>query len=235
MEAVILAGGLGTRISSRLKDLPKSMAPIGGRPFLQLLLDQLVVAGCTRALLSVGHLRESILDVFGDNYNGMELAYIIEDRPLGTGGAIRLALSRAHEPATLVLNGDTYIDLNFSAISAFHDSARRPMTMAVTHVRDSSRYGGVIVEDGRVVGFTEKGSCGSGWINAGVYMLDQDFPWPMSLASRFSFETDVLSPALDQIRPAAFLSRGYFLDIGVPEDLDRAQKELGDRVPDRSR
>jgi D-glycero-alpha-D-manno-heptose 1-phosphate guanylyltransferase len=233
MEAVILAGGLGTRISSRLNDLPKSMAPIGGRPFLALLLDRLVAAGCARVLLSVGHLRGVILETFGDSYRGMPLKYVIEEQPLGTGGAIRLALAQTQEQATLVLNGDTYVDMDFAAIAALHHSAHRPMTMTVTHVRDTSRYGGVLIEGGLVTGFTEKGLQGPGWINAGVYVLNRDFPWPESLPVRFSFETDVLGPALNQILPTAFQANGYFLDIGVPEDLDRAQKELGGMVPGR--
>jgi D-glycero-alpha-D-manno-heptose 1-phosphate guanylyltransferase len=233
MEAVILAGGLGTRISSRLKDLPKSMAPIGGRPFLALLLDRLVAAGCARVLLSVGHLRGAILETFGDCYCGMALRYVIEEHPLGTGGAIRLALAQTQEQAALVLNGDTYVEVDFAAIAALHYTACRPMTMTVTHVRDTSRYGGVLIEGGFITGFTEKGLQQPGWINAGVYVLNRDFPWAESLPLRFSFETDVLGPAFGQIRPAAFRSSGYFLDIGVPEDLDRAQKELGGTVPDR--
>jgi D-glycero-alpha-D-manno-heptose 1-phosphate guanylyltransferase len=233
MEAVILAGGLGTRISSRLNDLPKSMAPIGGRPFLALLLDRLVAARCARVLLSIGHLRGVILETFGDCYRGMPLRYVIEEKPLGTGGAIRLALAQTQEQAALVLNGDTYVDVDFAAIAALHHTACRPMTMTVTHVLDTSRYGGVLIESGFITGFTEKGLQGPGWINAGVYVLNRDFPWPESLPLRFSFETDVLGPAFGQIRPAAFRSSGYFLDIGVPEDLNRAQKELGGMVPDR--
>lgn len=232
MEAVILAGGLGTRVSSRLQDVPKSMAPIGGRPFLALLLDRLVAARCARALLSVGHLREVILETFGNSYRGMALKYVVEEKPLGTGGAMRLALAETQENAALVLNGDTYVDMDFGAIAALHHSARRPMTMAVTHVPDTSRYGGVFIERGLITGFAEKGVQGPGWINAGVYFLDQEFPWPKNLVSPFSFETDVLGPALNQILPAAFQSNGYFLDIGVPEDLDRAQKELGGTAPD---
>jgi D-glycero-alpha-D-manno-heptose 1-phosphate guanylyltransferase len=227
MEAVILAGGLGTRLGSRLSDLPKPMAPIGGRPFLALLLDQLVAAGCGRALLSVGHMREVILDVFQESYRGMPLQYVIEQTPLGTGGAIRLALTQANEPSVIVLNGDTYLDLDLAAIDTHHKSAGRPMTMAITQVADTSRYGGVIVEDGLVAGFIEKGRQGPGWINAGVYGLNRHFPWPEDLPPRFSFETDVLGRFIDRIQPSAFPCDGYFLDIGIPEDLDRAQTDLG--------
>ena len=227
MEAVILAGGLGTRLSSRLSNLPKTMAPIGGRPFLALLLDQLVAAGCARALLSVGHLCGAILDAFQESYRGMPLYYVIEEEPLGTGGAICLALSQVNESSAIVLNGDTYLDLDLAAIIAHHNSAGRPMTMAVTQMPDTSRYGGVIVEGGIVTGFIEKGQHGPGAINAGVYVLNRHFPWPEDLPSRFSFETDLLGRFIDRIQPSAFPCNGYFLDIGIPEDLDRAQTELG--------
>jgi len=130
------------------------------------------------------------------------------------------------DEAALVLNGDTYLSADFSAMVAFHRAKGRPMTMAITQVEDTGRYGGVLVENQRVSGFIEKGRRGSGWINAGAYVLDRSFPWPGGLPDRFSFETDVLSPFLDRLSPAAFIYNGYFLDIGVPEDLDRAEREL---------
>lgn len=226
MEAIILAGGLGTRLSSRLTNLPKAMAPVAGRPFLEILLDQLIAAGSSRVILSVGHLRQVILDTFRQEYRGLPLSYVIEETPLGTGGAIRQSLQHAQESSVLVLNGDTYLNADFAAMFSLHAFTGSAMTMAVTHVADTARYGGVIVEDGRVTGFVEKGRAGSGWINAGAYVLSSDIPWPESLPERFSFETDLLVPWLSHLNPAAFLHDGYFLDIGVPEDLDRAQVEL---------
>ncbi|HUX44206.1 MAG TPA: nucleotidyltransferase family protein [Terracidiphilus sp.] len=226
MEAIILAGGLGTRLRSRLTDLPKPMAPVAGRPFLQILLDQLLRAGCSRVLLSVGHLRHTILQSFGDAYRGMPIAYVEEVRPLGTGGAIRMALGAAAEPCVLVLNGDTYLAADLPALLIAHRAQQSPMTMAVKQVDNRERYGGVLIEAGVVVGFTEKGQAGSGWINAGMYVLSRTFPWLANLPERFSFEADVLTPMVRQIRPGAFPCSGYFLDIGVPEDLDRAQLEL---------
>jgi D-glycero-alpha-D-manno-heptose 1-phosphate guanylyltransferase len=226
MEAVVLAGGLGTRLSSRLIDRPKPMALIDGRPFLEILLNQLASAGCRRAILSVGHLRHVIIEAFGAEHRGMEIEYSVEESPLGTGGAIRMALQTASEPAALILNGDTYLDVDYSALMAAHSTARAVMTMAVSHVTDVGRYGGVVLSQGRVAEFTEKGQSGPGWINAGVYVLNRDFPWPHDLPSRFSFERDLLYPCVNQLQPAAFPCNGYFLDIGVPEDLDRAQVEL---------
>lgn len=226
MEAIILAGGLGTRLGSRLADLPKAMAPVAGRPFLALLLDRLIAAGCERAILAVGYRRDAITGYFQQSYRGLPLIYAIEEQPLGTGGAIRLSLEQATDSSALVLNGDTFLDFDPQEICAHHRSAKRSMTMAVTQVADTSRYGGVLLQDGLVTGFTEKGQQGPGWINAGVYVLDRTFAWPHDLPAQFSFEKDVLGPLIETVQPAAFQCRGYFLDIGVPEDLDRAQIEL---------
>src|SRR3954468_10612314 len=112
MEGIILAGGLGTRLRSRLSNLPKVMAPIAGRPFLELLLNRMVAAGCARIVLSVGHLHRVISDAFGDSFQGAELIYAVEETPLGTGGAIRLALGLTRESSVLILNGDTFLELD---------------------------------------------------------------------------------------------------------------------------
>jgi len=226
MEAIILAGGLGTRLRSRLSSLPKVMAPIAGRPFLAILLDQLVDQGCSRIILSVGYLGHLICNAFSNPHRGVPIDYVVEESPLGTGGAIRLALSHARERSVLVLNGDTYLDADFAAMLSLHGSVGSTMTMAVTRVQEMSRYGGVVLDEGYIAGFLEKGRTGPGWINAGVYVLASTFLWPEGLPSRFSFETDLLAPFLSRLRPAAFLCRGHFLDIGTPEDFDRAQNEL---------
>lgn len=230
MEAIILAGGFGTRLSSRLTDVPKSMALVAGRPFLQILLDQLAACGCSRVILSVGYRREVILDAFRESYKGMPLCYAIEEAPLGTGGAIRLSLAQVEEESAMVVNGDTYLDLDCAKMFSLHGRAGGAMTMAVTYVEEMARYGGVLIESERVVGFIEKGRAGPGWINAGAYVLSRNFPWPKGLPPRFSFENDVLVPFVESLRPTAFRHDGYFLDIGIPEDLDRAQNELAGRV-----
>jgi D-glycero-alpha-D-manno-heptose 1-phosphate guanylyltransferase len=226
MEAILLAGGLGTRLRSRLVDLPKAMAPVAGRPFLEYLLDRLATGGASRVILSIGHLREVILARIPENYRGLSISFVAEESPLGTGGAIRQALTHAHEPSVLVMNGDTYADIDYGAMLAAHIDSATAMTMAMTRVDDTARYGGVVLNEGRVAGFTEKGLAGSGWINAGTYVLSRTFPWPESLPARFSFEQDVLVPFVNRLRPAAFQHTGFFLDIGIPEDLDRAQSLL---------
>ena len=226
MEAIILAGGLGTRLASRLEGLPKAMAPIAGRPFLEILLNQLQRAGCTRTLLSVGHLHASIRNHFGTSYHGLPIDYVVEDHPLGTGGAIRKALQEAHEEFALVLNGDTFLEIDYAAMMQFHEAEGAPFTLAITHKPDIARYGGVLINNNRIVGYQEKGHAGPGFINAGVYVLPKRMPWPPSLPEKFSFELDFLVPQTATLKPAAYQVDGFFLDIGIPEDLDRAQTEL---------
>jgi D-glycero-alpha-D-manno-heptose 1-phosphate guanylyltransferase len=230
MEAIILAGGLGTRLAGRLDGVPKPMAPVAGRPFLEILLSQLARAGCTRAILSVGHLHEVIENYFRTEFRGVSISYAIEHAPLGTGGAIRNALRTATEYTVLVLNGDTFLDADYAAMLRFHQEQAAPLTIAVTHCANVARYGGVVMsgtsEGMHVTGFQEKGRGGAGWINAGAYAMNKDFAWPPQPAEKFSFETDVLAPEILSLAPAAYPVDGFFLDIGVPEDLDRAQTEL---------
>lgn len=226
MEAIILAGGLGTRLKGRLEGVPKPMAPVAGRPFLEFLLNQLAHAGCTRVILSVGHLRHVIENHFGAAWREVRVDYAIEQSPLGTGGAIRAALARAAEESILVLNGDTFLDAGYAAMLRFHAAQDAQITIAVSHQADLARYGGVILDGNRIAGFSEKGRTGPGWINAGAYVIDREIDWPPNLPEKFSFETDFLAPEIGRLRPAAFKVDGFFLDIGVPEDLDRAQTEL---------
>ena len=242
MEAIVLAGGLGTRLAGRLNNVPKPMAPVAGRPFLEILLAQLQRAGCARAILSVGHLHEAIENHFGLEFRGMRVDYAIENAPLGTGGAIRAALEHAGEESVLVLNGDTFLDADYAALLRHHERQAAPLTIAVTHCANVARYGGVVIEsntegeggqsgDGlRVTGFQEKGPTSAspvaGMINAGAYAMRKDLRWPADLPQKFSFETDFLAVRIGSLTPAAFPVTGFFLDIGVPEDLDRAQTEL---------
>jgi D-glycero-alpha-D-manno-heptose 1-phosphate guanylyltransferase len=231
MEAIVLAGGLGTRLASRLHGLPKPMAPVAGRPFLEILLAQLNRSGCTRVLLSVGHQHTAIQDHFGASFHGMTLDYVIESAPLGTGGAIRLALGEAREESVLVLNGDTFLDADYAAMLRFHESEGATATLAVVHRDDVSRYGSVTIEDQHIVSFEEKGSSGPGFISAGTYVLARNLAWPSGLREKFSIERDFFVPEVARLRPAAFKVDGFFLDIGIPEDLDRAQTELAQFLP----
>jgi len=226
MEAIVLAGGVGARLASRLQGLPKPMAPVGGRPFLEILLTLLQRYGCTRVLLSVGYQSQVIQEHFGASFNGMQIDYVVERALLGTGGAIRLALTQAREESVLAVNGDTFLDADYAAMMRFHAAVGAPATLAVVHCNDVSRYGGVTLNGDRIAAFEEKGHVGPGWISAGTYALSRDLAWPPALPEKFSIERDFFTPEVARLRPAAFKVEGYFLDIGIPEDYDRAQTEL---------
>ena len=224
MQAIVLAGGLGTRLSGVVPDLPKPMAPVAGRPFLEWILDQLVDAGFERAVLAVGYRHQAIRDHFGDAFGSLELHYSVEDRPLGTGGALRLAAGQISSLPAFVLNGDTFLDLDYRSMLDAHVEHDEQMSVAVCSVADVSRYGALALEGRHIRGFLEKGKTGPGLINAGTYLLSEGILDRIPPGEPFSFEQQLLVPLIDEIRPAAFTAKGLFIDIGIPEDLARAQQ-----------
>jgi D-glycero-alpha-D-manno-heptose 1-phosphate guanylyltransferase len=226
MEVIVLAGGMGTRLATALPDLPKALAPIGKRPFLEILLDSLRKQGMKSAILSLGCKSEMIQSHFGNCYEGMALLYQVEEVPLGTGGAARCALRLAGPGPVFVVNGDTIADIDFRAMCQAHLAEKALVSIAAVHVQDVSRYGSLVVSDGHVAGFQEKGRGGAGLINSGTYLLNSDVFVPYELPESFSIEDGFFSAHLESLHPLAFESHGYFIDIGVPEDLARARREL---------
>lgn len=220
-EAIVLAGGLGTRLRGVVDDVPKPLAPVAGRPFLAWLLDALAKQGLRRVVLATGYRGEQIEAALGKDWQGMSLEYSREAEPLGTGGAIALAMRHIAGDACFVLNGDTWVDLDYVAFDG--QTAGAPLGMALAHVPDVARYGAVIVEDNRVTGFLEKGTSGPGFINAGVYRITRVLADAFPKVGAFSFERDVLVPAVAHARVAGFAGTRGFIDIGVPEDYRRAQ------------
>jgi D-glycero-alpha-D-manno-heptose 1-phosphate guanylyltransferase len=226
MDVIVLAGGSGTRLAAAVPSLPKALAPVGGRPFLELLLSLLRKKGFNRAILSLGYKSEMIQTHLGANFDGLELLYAVEKTPLGTGGATRAALKLAQSGPVFVVNGDTIADLDYGAMSKAHLASRTKLTIGAVHIEDTSRYGRLAVSDGHVIEFLEKKQSGPGLINSGTYLLDADIFDPYELPESFSIENGFFAPHLKQLRPLAFETHGYFIDIGVPEDLARAQTEL---------
>lgn len=225
MEAIILAGGFGTRLRQVLPDLPKPMAPIAGKPFLEILLESLAQKGFTRIVLSLGFMAETISSHFGNNFAGMELTYVIEDSPLGTGGAVRLAMAKCQEDHVFVFNGDTFVDLDVTQIERLWQTRRHPIIVG-HKVPDTARYGRLLVTDGLVTGFSEKGIAGPGLINAGCYVLPTNHlnGWPLN--KPFSLELDYFVKAVAAEPVDIFESSGLFIDIGIPEDYRLAQTLL---------
>jgi len=232
MDALILAGGLGTRLASVVRDRAKPVADVDGRPFLAFILAHLAKhAEVKRAILCVGHLAESVEGALGPRFGRLALAYSREDQPLGTGGALRLAVSRFKPRAPLLaMNGDTWFPIALDRLVGFHRSGRPDATMAVARVADSARYGAVRIAGARVAGFEEKGGSGAGWINGGIYVLGRGALDRLSRAPKaFSFEREVLPALAGSGRLAAYRARSRFIDIGVAEDYARARRLLARR------
>ena len=230
MEAIVLAGGLGTRLRGVVDDIPKPMAPVHGRPFLAFVLDQLVDSGFHTVILATGYRHEAIRSHFGAAYRGLALVYSVESEPLGTGGAIRLACSHAQARDVFVLNGDTYLALDYRAMMDAHVRAHAQLSLAVCEVPDVARYGVLDVTAGIVCGFREKGRAGAGLINGGTYVLGGALRDRMPKRAAFSFEHDLLAPEVRAIAPLAFPATGLFIDIGVPEDYAKAQEIFSRRL-----
>ncbi len=230
MEAIILAGGMGKRLRSSVPDLPKPMAPVRGRPFLAWLLDYWRQQGISGFVLSVGYKWESIRQHFGDSYQGLPVAYAREDTPLGTGGGLLLAAQALTEPGPfLLLNGDTFLEANLPHMVDCHTSAKASLTLALTQVTDSSRYGSVKLDgNGRITDFTEKRlSAGSSLINAGVYLMGRQTLLDVTGKRPMSLETDILPDLLQAGVPMTGCKvAGRFIDIGLPEDYARAAAVL---------
>lgn len=219
-EALILAGGQATRLGELAKDIPKAILPLAGRPFLEHLLWNLRRQGVRRVVIGTGHLADRIEAVFGNGTGyGLEVTYSHEEVPLGTGGAIKLAAKSLGE-RFLVLNGDTIFDLNIPALANLI-SAPGEAAIALRMVPDSSRYGTVVVEGDRIVSFTEKSAEYQGPISGGVYAITQD-----SLSflpdGNSSIERDLFPVLANLGRLKGRIFDGFFIDIGIPNDLARA-------------
>jgi len=210
VEAVVLAGGLGTRLRAAVADVPKPLAPVGGRPFLERLLDYWIGQGVRRAVLATGYKHELISAHFGDAYRGCELAYSVEDQPLGTGGALLQALPRVKAKSFLVLNGDTYFAVPLRTLQAFHVEKKAQVTMSLFR-SDNPRYTGVSLDaNGRV------SLAGGELANGGVFLFERaDFPKPA-----FNLEKDLL-PGIKHLYGRVF--DVPFVDIGIPEDWRTAE------------
>lgn len=228
MEAIVLSGGFGTRLRQVVADVPKPMAPVAGRPFLEILLGSLAQKGFSRVVLSLGFMAEKISGHFGSQFAGLDLAYVVEDAPLGTGGATRLAIEACNQDHVFVFNGDTYLDLEVELLEQQWQAKRHPIVVG-REVPDTSRYGRLVVDGGCITVFAEKGIAGPGLINAGCYVLASDALARFPLNQPFSIEMDYLVPEVARARVEVSVTKGMFIDIGVPDDYARAQSMLADR------
>jgi len=229
--AVILAGGLGTRLRSVLPDIPKPMAPINGRPFLEYQMEYWVAQGITDFIISVGYLRDQIIEHFGENYHGCPVQYAVEEVPLGTGGGVLAAAQYLSSDASfLLLNGDTFFDVDLIALQAFHRKSDSEWTFSMFRAAESGRYMGMQVgSDGRITDVGSTLGVEGALANGGVYLIDPKVlvasAW--TAGKKFSLEADLVPEAFKHgVRFFGFESGGRFIDIGVPEDYARAPSVL---------
>ena len=221
MEAIVLAGGLGTRLRGVIGEIPKCMAPVDGKPFLQYQLEWLSRFDIRHVVFSVGYLREQVIDFVKSREWPFDISFAVEKEPLGTGGGIRLALSKCKGNQVFVLNGDTFYNVDLNALDF-----TAPVTLALKPMREFDRYGAVDWDGDLVNAFHEKKPCAEGLINGGIYAIDRS-QLDMSLfPKRFSFEQEVLEPLTQYGLVAGVVQEGYFIDIGIPEDYAHAQREL---------
>lgn len=224
-EAIIIAGGLGTRLQRVMKDIPKPMAPVGGRPFLELLISHLKKSGIEKVVLAIGYKAEVVREYFNEHPQKIIIDYSIESEPLGTGGCVKKAFNLISSDRALVLNGDTLFDIDVQELYKRHIEAHADLTLALNKMPDCSRYGTVELDKNmRIIGFCEKGKRSVGNINGGVYILNKRILNKMP--DKFSFEKDFLTAHYKELNFYGHICNGYFIDIGIPEDYEKAQKEL---------
>lgn len=222
MEAIVLAGGLGTRLREVVSDVPKAMAVIAGQPFLEILLSSLEDKGFERVIISVGYMAEKISGYFGPKFGKMELIYVVEEKPLGTGGAARMAMENVVGDHTFIFNGDTFLDLEADLLEKQFLENKRP-TIVGCEVEDTTRYGRLNQKDGVAVSIAEKGVSGPGLINGGCYIMSKNELSSFPLNSSFSLEREFMVDAVAAGKFNVFITNGRFIDIGTPQDYKRAE------------
>ena len=215
MEAIILAGGFGTRLKHVVSDVPKPMAPINNKPFLEYIFEDLNKKGVTNVVLAVGYMKEKIEEYFKYQYKNIEISYSEENSPLGTGGAIKKAVLKCREENIFIINGDTFYDVNLEKMRKFHIENKSSLTIAVKEMENFDRYGSLIIENNKIIKFEEKKPMSKGKINGGIYLIKKNIFQGIEEES-FSFEKEILEN--EKTEKYAYESNGYFIDIGIPED-----------------
>lgn len=227
MECIILAGGLGSRLQAKVSDVPKCMAPVGGQPFLYYIFKYLEKYKFDHIILSLGYKHEIVVEWINQNYWPFKFSYAIEKEQLGTGGAIMLALQYTNESDIMILNGDTFFNIDIPMLFQDHHKKSLDITIALKSLTDFDRYGNVKIDKkNRIISFQEKQFCAKGLINGGTYLLRRESMLFNNLEGKFSFETEILQNPLNSGLMNGFINDGYFIDIGIPEDFEKANTEF---------
>jgi len=228
-EAIILAGGFGTRLKEVVSDVPKPMAPVNEKPFLDYLLRYVAHYKIKKVVLSVGHLSEKVMEHYGNNFNDVEIVYAIEKESLGTGGGIKLAMQQCTSQDVLVLNGDSFFDVDLYSFYDNHSDSISECSLALRHISHADRYGTITLgEFDFIRAFKEKTNTHqAGIINAGVYILNREtYNEETPKQKSFSIEKDFFEKKLNNLNMYGFTYNGYFIDIGIPDDYKQAQHDF---------
>ncbi|MDR3059648.1 MAG: nucleotidyltransferase family protein [Prevotella sp.] len=229
-ECIILAGGLGTRLQSVVSNVPKCMAEVAGKPFLSYLFDYLQKNDFDHVILALGYKSEIVLQWLEGVIYPFSVSYVIEEDPLGTGGAIKLAFGKVQGDKSFVFNGDTFFEIDTDNLLEFHKKKNAVISLALKPMLDFDRYGSVdLDEEQRIIRFNEKQHCKKGLINGGVYIINKDLFTRLDLPEKFSFEKDILEAHLLDILVYGCQQDRYFIDIGIPSDFEKANQEFKNR------
>lgn len=229
MQAIILAGGFGTRLQSVVKDLPKPLALVSNKPFLYWLIRYLQEQGVTKFIFSLGYLHKQVEYFLSNEFATLTYTTIIEEEPLGTGGAIRFCLSEVTEEDVLIINGDSFFNVDIRRLYQFYKAHSSDCTLALKHMQNFDRYGSVVISnENKILQFKEKQSCKDGLINGGVWLVNKMtyLSQTQHLPQNFSYEKDFLETNILNLTITGFVADGYFIDIGIPEDYLKAQTEI---------
>ena len=223
MEAIILAGGLGTRLQKVVSDISKPMAPVAGKPFLYYIFDRISKYPVDKIILSIGYKAESISEYFGNSVFDIPVEYVVEKKPLGTGGAVKFALEMTEGNDILILNGDTWFPVDISKLIEFHIENDSLFTVALKRMFDFDRYGTVELEKNKILKFNEKKYCSEGLINGGIYIARREYINSWKMPEVFSLEKDILEKEAGESTLNGTVFDDPFLDIGVPDDYLKAE------------
>lgn len=228
-ECIVLAGGLGTRLQSVVTDMPKCLAPVAGKPFLAYIIAYLQSYGIDRFIFSLGYKHEEVTKYLTLHFPRLDAELVVEEEPLGTGGAIKLGCSKASGSNVVIANGDTLFKADLVKLAAVHAANNAHCTLALKPMENFDRYGVVELDnENKIVNFKEKNAYREGLINGGLYVLDKQRFLDEQLPPKFSFEKDYLEALCFERTMIGLVQEKYFIDIGIPADYHRAQQELKD-------
>lgn len=227
LEAIILAGGLGIRLRDAVPDLPKCMAPVAGKPFLSYVIDHLRMQGVERFVFSLGYKWGVIEEYLQKEYSTLDYTSVIEEEPLGTGGAVQTAMQKIISDDVIIVNGDTLFKIKRGKILETHKAKNAECTLALKPMQNFDRYGAVeLNNNSEIISFKEKNFYQNGLINGGIYLLNKEKFLTRSFPEKFSFEKDYLEKFCGEGKFYGSIQDGYFIDIGIPEDYRKAQNDL---------